>query len=117
MPSQCLRSAISSVVSCKLLVLIKSRDEKSLEVGQTLYPLNCKQDSQAVKKDSTPATSTSKGLGPEDFIKLRLLGKGDVGRVYLVRKKDTDELYAMKVLKKEDMIKRNKVCSSSHSRI
>lgn len=33
---------------------------------------------------------------PSSFVKIRLLGKGDVGRVYLVRKKDTDKLYAMK---------------------
>ena len=36
-------------------------------------------------------------VSPIDFEKIRLIGKGDVGRVYLVRKKDNpDELYAMK---------------------
>ena len=47
--------------------------------------------------------------GPRDFSKLRILGKGGVGRVYLVQLKGTDKLFAMKVLKQDEMISRNKV--------
>jgi len=47
--------------------------------------------------------------GPKDFQKIRILGKGGVGRVYLVQLKGTDKLFAMKVLKQEEMISRNKV--------
>ncbi|KAJ2961359.1 hypothetical protein NQZ79_g3371 [Umbelopsis isabellina] len=43
------------------------------------------------------------------FEKIRLLGKGDIGRVFLVRRKGGDKLYAMKVLLKSEMIKRNKI--------
>lgn len=35
-------------------------------------------------------------VGPEDFEKVRLLGKGDVGKVYLVKHKETSQLYALK---------------------
>ena len=48
-------------------------------------------------------------VGPSSFTKIRLLGKGDVGKVYLVREKKTDRLFAMKVLSKKEMIKRNKI--------
>lgn len=48
-------------------------------------------------------------VGPGSFDKLKLLGKGDVGKVYLVREKKTSKLYAMKVLSKKEMIKRNKI--------
>lgn len=60
-------------------------------------------------------------VGPHSFEKIRLLGKGDVGRVYLVREKPTSvdiepdgspsppRLYAMKVLNKKEMIQRNKI--------
>ncbi|KAI9146143.1 kinase-like domain-containing protein [Paraphysoderma sedebokerense] len=48
-------------------------------------------------------------VGPEHFIKIKLLGKGDVGRVYLVRRKGTNKLYAMKVLSKHEMLKRGKI--------
>ncbi|KAJ3127192.1 hypothetical protein HK098_006644 [Nowakowskiella sp. JEL0407] len=52
---------------------------------------------------------TDSEVGPGNFVKIRLIGKGDVGKVYLVRRKDDDKLYAMKVLYKEEMIKRNKI--------
>ncbi|KAJ2963583.1 hypothetical protein NQZ79_g1344 [Umbelopsis isabellina] len=48
-------------------------------------------------------------VGPSSFNKVRMLGKGDVGKVYLVRQKTTEKLYAMKVLSKKEMIKRNKI--------
>ncbi|BGO91457.1 hypothetical protein NBRC10512_003118 [Rhodotorula toruloides] len=48
-------------------------------------------------------------VGPSSFQKIRLLGKGDVGKVYLVREKQSRKLFAMKVLSKKEMIKRNKV--------
>ena len=35
-------------------------------------------------------------VGPSSFQKIKLLGKGDVGKVYLVREKKTDKLFAMK---------------------
>ncbi|ODV82327.1 Pkinase-domain-containing protein, partial [Suhomyces tanzawaensis NRRL Y-17324] len=43
------------------------------------------------------------------FEKIRLLGKGDVGKVYLVKEKVSNKLYAMKVLNKKEMIERNKI--------
>mmetsp|Transcript_45239 Transcript_45239/g.73682 ORF Transcript_45239/g.73682 Transcript_45239/m.73682 type:complete len:447 (+) Transcript_45239:144-1484(+) len=48
-------------------------------------------------------------LGPQDFQKIKLLGRGDVGRVYLVNLKGTDKLFAMKALSKAEMLDRNKV--------
>ena len=35
-------------------------------------------------------------VGPQSFDKIKLLGKGDVGKVYLVREKKSSRLYAMK---------------------
>ncbi|KAI8803407.1 kinase-like domain-containing protein [Cladochytrium replicatum] len=48
-------------------------------------------------------------VGPSSFAKVRLIGKGDVGKVYLVKRKESGRLYAMKVLSKKEMIKRNKI--------
>lgn len=69
--------------------------------------------------------ANQKEIGPEDFRKVKLLGKGDVGKVYLVQRKvrtiplgcpsrpyvaqDTGQYFAMKVLSKQEMIQRNKV--------
>lgn len=46
---------------------------------------------------------------PASFEKIKLLGRGDVGKVYLVREKRTSKLFAMKVLNKQEMVKRNKI--------
>ncbi|KAI9499262.1 kinase-like domain-containing protein [Zychaea mexicana] len=48
-------------------------------------------------------------VGPSSFVKVRMLGKGDVGKVYMVKQKGTEKLFAMKVLSKREMIKRNKI--------
>lgn len=35
-------------------------------------------------------------VGPSSFTKIKLLGRGDVGKVYLVQQKDNGRLYALK---------------------
>jgi len=37
-------------------------------------------------------------IGPKSFEPISLLGSGSFGEVYLVKKKDTNQLFAMKVL-------------------
>ena len=53
--------------------------------------------------------SLPRKVGPGDFERVKLIGQGDVGKVYLVRLKSTRSLFAMKVLSKTEMIARNKV--------
>ncbi|EDO14356.1 hypothetical protein Kpol_183p1 [Vanderwaltozyma polyspora DSM 70294] len=48
-------------------------------------------------------------VGPESFEKVKLLGQGDIGKVYLVKYTKTNRLYALKVLSKSEMLKRDKV--------
>ena len=60
-------------------------------------------------RDDTMPSEVSR----EEFTKIKLLGSGDVGKVYLVRHNKTEKLFAMKVLDKREMIKRNKVGSTS----
>jgi serine/threonine protein kinase len=47
--------------------------------------------------------------GPEDFEILRLIGKGTFGQVFQVRKKDTQRIYAMKVLSKKVIIQKKEI--------
>ncbi|KAH9179955.1 Pkinase-domain-containing protein [Lactarius sanguifluus] len=48
-------------------------------------------------------------VSPSSFQKIKLLGRGDVGKVFLVREKKTGKLFAMKVLSKKEMIQRKKI--------
>ncbi|KAL8848477.1 MAG: hypothetical protein Q9221_006529, partial [Calogaya cf. arnoldii] len=50
-----------------------------------------------------------KHFGPEDFQIIKLIGRGTFGQVYLVRKKDTQRLYAMKVLSKKVIVQKKEV--------
>jgi serine/threonine protein kinase len=50
-----------------------------------------------------------KKVGPEDFEPLRVVGRGSFAKVMLVRKIDTGRTYAMKVIKKDSVIKHNAV--------
>ena len=53
--------------------------------------------------------SERKHFGPEDFQILKLIGKGTFGQVYQVRKKDTQRIYAMKVLSKKVIVQKKEV--------
>ena len=48
-------------------------------------------------------------VGPNDFQILKLIGKGTFGQVYQVMKKDTQRIYAMKVLSKKVIIQKKEV--------
>ena len=43
------------------------------------------------------STSGRRRLGPNDFELLRIVGQGAFGKVFQVRKRDTREIFAMKV--------------------
>mmetsp|Transcript_3896 Transcript_3896/g.5838 ORF Transcript_3896/g.5838 Transcript_3896/m.5838 type:complete len:784 (-) Transcript_3896:24-2375(-) len=48
--------------------------------------------------------STPKTVGVDDFLLLKVVGRGNFGKVMQVRKKDTGRIYAMKVLRKDAII-------------
>jgi serine/threonine protein kinase len=51
----------------------------------------------------------SKPLSASDFELLKVVGKGSFGKVLQVRKKDTNRIYAMKVLNKKDIVERQEI--------
>lgn len=51
-------------------------------------------------------------MGLNDFRTVKVIGKGAFGEVRVVQKADTGRIYAMKTLKKEEMLKKDQVRSS-----
>lgn len=45
----------------------------------------------------------------KDFEQIKVIGRGGFSRVILVRKKDTGRLYAMKIMKKNKIIREKKL--------
>jgi serine/threonine protein kinase len=50
-------------------------------------------------------------MGLNDFRTVKVIGKGAFGEVRVVQKVDTGRIYAMKTLKKEEMLKKDQVRS------
>jgi serine/threonine protein kinase len=55
-------------------------------------------------------------LGVEDFEQLKLIGRGGFGRVLLVKKKENQQIYAMKILKKKFVVEQNQVTHTTTER-
>lgn len=62
--------------------------------------LSCPQDLKPVI-DGMDGIKISQGLGLQDFDLIRVIGRGSYAKVLLVRLKKNDQMYAMKVVKKE----------------
>lgn len=50
---------------------------------------------------------TGSNITKNDFETISVIGKGSYGKVTLVKKKDNGQLYALKALKKAEIIRRN----------
>ena len=55
------------------------------------------------------AAVPSVAVGEDDFESLRVLGRGTYGKVVQARKRGTGQLYALKIMRKEDVLTRNQV--------
>ena len=55
------------------------------------------------------ANAARHGVGVRDFKQIKVIGKGSYGKVLLVEKKDTKKMYALKILKKNEILRRNQL--------
>jgi serine/threonine protein kinase len=98
----------------------KSEPVKEVDVDQTIDECQePKEISESVDSDGSeevnlftdPSHIAEDSQKPtlDDFSMIRVLGKGSYGKVVLVRKKSSQVLYAMKVLKKGDVVRKRQV--------
>ncbi|KAJ3589025.1 hypothetical protein NHX12_009873 [Muraenolepis orangiensis] len=65
--------------------------------------------SQHARKETEFLRLKRTRLGLEDFESLKVIGRGAFGEVRLVQKKDTGHVYAMKILRKADMLEKEQI--------
>lgn len=65
---------------------------------------------------SITTTMVEAGVTMEDFTLLKMIGKGTYGKVLLVKKNNSDEIFAMKMLKKDYIARRNQVAHTRTER-
>lgn len=65
---------------------------------------------------NTLVHQASAAMTIDDFALLKVIGRGSFGKVYMVRKKDTNMIYALKTLKKDFIIRTNQVNNSKIER-
>jgi serine/threonine protein kinase len=53
------------------------------------------------------ANHSSYNINLEHFTIIKVIGRGSFGKVYLVRKNDDNQFFAMKTLKKDQIIRKN----------
>ncbi|CAD8209860.1 unnamed protein product [Paramecium pentaurelia] len=91
---------------CDFMKTEKKEFQSSLNQQTVLQPIQ--EQELAIKSSKTLDNSTSfmpeqnqKRVGLEDFIMLATVGKGAFGKVYKVKKKDNQKIYAIKCINKK----------------
>jgi serine/threonine protein kinase len=86
--------------AARAAVVMDDDDDKDVPTNATPVPLG---------NGSSGTSASGKKIGIEDFELMRVIGRGSFGKVMQVRKKDDGKVYAMKVLKKDVIVRENMV--------
>lgn len=75
-------------------------------IGQKLTTMRERYDLN-IRTGQDPNTALTQKVTISDFVVLKPISRGAYGSVFLGRKKKTGDIYAIKILKKEDMARKN----------
>jgi len=102
--NQAKKAVINDVIVTKDVARLQTREQRLERLRALLGNENFDQEVEDAKnaKESTNLIDNQNDveIRPDDFEFLKVIGRGSFGKVMQVRKKDTGEIYAMKILKK-----------------
>jgi ribosomal protein S6 kinase beta len=93
--------------SLRLSKLSLGKNEGSSELVKCLSEEKEGDQGQLSDEDLGNAMTEDEGIGLDDLEILKLVGQGAFGKVFQVRKKNTSEIYAMKVMRKDRILEKN----------
>jgi serine/threonine protein kinase len=101
----------------KFIVALKTLDmRESLDFWLTQYnrPIGVLENGEFLrahfaKLNFTQNPELNKKVSRHDFEQIKVIGRGAFSRVILVRKKDTGRLYAMKIMRKDKLVREQKI--------
>ncbi|XP_061362632.1 LOW QUALITY PROTEIN: probable serine/threonine protein kinase IREH1 [Gastrolobium bilobum] len=101
---------IEKLIREKYLQLTEMVDVDKIEIGGTLIDDDVLLEDDVVRSLRTsPVHSSRDRTSIDDFEIIKPISRGAFGRVFLAKKRTTGDLFAIKVLKKADMIRKNAV--------
>jgi len=87
----------------------KAQLEEEMEKRDMTEKEKAQRRKELGKKETDFMRTKRQRLSEKCFEKIRVIGRGAFGEVWIVRKKDTREVLAMKKLKKEDMLSKDQM--------
>lgn len=91
----------------------KAKKERQLSFESKLYGYQMEKEKEKAQKELQQSMQGNKRTALEDFELLKVLGKGSFGKVLLVQRLDNGQKYALKILKKSDVYKRNQIAHTN----
>jgi len=119
------KKTLSDELQLAMIQDINSTDKKAFCIKASTRSFKLLADSaeekenwiSSIKEKKENLTSSSKKkVSQEDFEVLALVGKGNFGKVFQVRKKDTGEIFALKILMKQNIVESNETAHTMAER-
>ncbi|XP_024969374.1 probable serine/threonine protein kinase IREH1 isoform X3 [Cynara cardunculus var. scolymus] len=101
---------IEKLIREKYLQLFELVDDEKVDITSTIIDEDAPLEDDVVRSLRTsPIHSGKDRTSIDDFEIIKPISRGAFGRVFLAKKRTTGDLFAIKVLKKADMIRKNAV--------
>ncbi|XP_074276662.1 putative serine/threonine protein kinase IREH1 [Silene latifolia] len=101
---------IEKLIREKYLQLLELVDNEKIDLASTVIDEDTPMEDDVVRSLRTsPIHSAKDRTSIDDFEIIKPISRGAFGRVFLAKKRTTGDLFAIKVLKKADMIRKNAV--------